>query len=111
MTTTKKALFLVRDSGLTNLENRNALYPVSNQAQPIKNSGWISAWGYSSSGQPLSIKITEPDDVIVDAHSGRIEMTMTDIINQSPKLLKEIMEAREGLKHETLLDYDDVFGK
>lgn len=37
-------------------------------------------------------------------------MSMTDIINRSPKLLEEIKKAREGLKHETLVDYKDIFG-
>ena len=37
-------------------------------------------------------------------------MSMTDIINRSPKLLAEIKKAREGLKHGSLLDYKDIFG-
>ncbi|MBI4738693.1 hypothetical protein HY772_03900 [Candidatus Woesearchaeota archaeon] len=109
-TSTKKALFLIRDVGLTNLENRDKLYSAVSQAQPIKNIGWISVKGYSSS-DPLNISISEPEGVIVGEHMGRVEMTMTDIINQSPKLLEEIKKAREGLKHETLLDDKDVFGK
>jgi len=107
MTTLKhKSLYLIREEG------SSYIYSADVQTQPIQNN-WISVEGYSTgvNAQPMEITITEPADVIVGKHMDRIEMTMTDIINKSPRLLKEIMEAREGLKHETLLDDKDIFGK
>ncbi|MDI6787831.1 MAG: hypothetical protein QME51_05620 [Planctomycetota bacterium] len=109
-TSTKKSLFLIRDTGLTNLEDREKLYSSGSQAQPIRNTCWIAVKGYSNSG-PLTIGITEPAEVIIGEHLGRFEPTMTDIINQSPKLLEEIMKARADLKKDDFSNYEDVFGK
>jgi hypothetical protein len=94
-----KSLFLIREEGPA------YTYSADIQAPPIQNN-WISAICFPD----IELKITDPN-VIVGEHSGRVEMTMTDIINQSPRLLEEIKKATEGLKHETLLDDENIFGK
>ena len=43
-------------------------------------------------------------------HISDYEFETTEIINRSPKLLREIEKARESLKHEKLYNDKDIFG-
>ena len=43
-------------------------------------------------------------------HINEYESETTEIINRSPKLLREIEKARESLKHEKLYNDKDIFG-
>lgn len=62
---------------------------------------------------PWTTDLDEHFEVYVhpfNEHINEYESGTTEIINRSPKLLREIEKARESLKHEKLYNDKDIFG-
>jgi hypothetical protein len=80
-----------------------------NQSVFPRKPAWTSWTSFVIAGRAdLKIMKNKPP---TNQNYGGFGISISDTIERSPRLIEKIKQARASLKNETLLDYEDIFGK